>query len=157
MGARRIAISAVLAAGLATTAATVPAAAEQPATSPVDALRSGRQAFEAACGRCHSVDLPLSKRLDRAGWEQTLGAMTGRGAEIAPAERGLIIEYLSAKSTFEGLCVTCHDFKRAFELHRTREQWEKTVEAMVARKSGAFTAEDVSRIKAYLTLIAGAE
>ena len=131
--------------------------AGEAATDPVASLRTGKKAFETACSKCHKLDLPLSKRLDRAGWEGILGAMTARGGSFAPAERGLIVDYLVVKSTFETKCSTCHGMQSALSSQRTREQWEKTVKRMAAKTPPAFTPQEIDLIIAYLTLAVGSE
>lgn len=127
------------------------------AQDPLTALESGKKAFEAACSKCHKLEIPLAKRLDRAGWEGILGAMTARGGSFAPAERALVIDYLVAKSTFETKCSTCHGTQNALAAKRNREQWEKTVKSMAAKNPPEFTPQEIEQITAYLTLAVGAE
>lgn len=124
---------------------------------PLAGLQSGKKAFEAACSRCHKLDLPLSKRLDRAGWEQLMGAMTARGASFEPAQRQLIVDYLVVKSTFETKCSSCHGIESTLAAKRTRAEWTATVERMAKKKQPVFTAEELRMITAYLTLVVGSE
>lgn len=54
-----------------------------------------RQLFEAKCSQCHSLDRPLKKNKDRAGWERTVGRMKGyAGGAISEADAATIVEYL---------------------------------------------------------------
>jgi len=148
-------LAAVLVATLCLGAATAFAADAPP--DPLKGLQSGKLAFEAACSRCHKLDLPLSKRLDRAGWEKLMGAMTARGASFEPTQRALIVDYLVVKSTFETKCSSCHGIESALAAKRTRADWTKTVERMAKKKQPPFTAEELKLISAYLTLVVGSE
>lgn len=127
------------------------------ASDPLAALRAGRKDFEASCSRCHSLDRVLAKKLDRAGWEQLVGAMTARGAALEPAQRSLILDYLVVKSAFETKCSSCHAVSNALAAKRTRQAWEATVKRMAEKSPPAFSAEEISLITAYLTLVVGAE
>jgi cytochrome c5 len=138
-------------------AGAVAASAGEAVQDPLAALQSGKKTFESACSKCHKLDLALSKRLDRPGWEGILGAMTARGGSFAPAERALIVDYLVVKSTFESKCSTCHATQSALASKRTREQWEKTVRRMAAKNPPEFTPQEIEQIIAYLTLAVGSE
>jgi cytochrome c5 len=138
-------------------AAAATAFAGEAAKDPLEALKSGKAAFETACSKCHKLDLALAKRLDRAGWEGILGAMTARGGSFAPAERALIVDYLVVKSTFENKCSSCHATQNALASKRSREQWEKTVKRMAAKNPPEFTPQEIEQIIAYLTLAVGSE
>ncbi len=54
----------------------------------------GREIFELRCSRCHSVETPLSRRKDRAGWERTVWAMRQRGARLTDEEAAEVVRYL---------------------------------------------------------------
>jgi cytochrome c5 len=133
------------------------AAAGDTLPDPLAALQSGKKSFETSCSRCHKLDLPLSRKLDRAGWEGILGSMTARGASFEPAERALIVDYLVVKSTFETKCTTCHGAQSALASKRTREAWEATVKRMAGKNPPEFSAEEIRLITAYLTLVVGSE
>jgi cytochrome c5 len=138
-------------------AAATAAHAADTAQDPLAALQSGKKTFETACSKCHKLDIPLSKRFDRAGWEGILGAMTARGASFAPAERALIVDYLVVKSTFETKCSTCHGTQNALSAKRSRDQWAATVKRMAAKNPPEFTPQEIEQIIAYLTLAVGSE
>ena len=135
----------------------VAAFAGEAAKDPLAALQSGKKSFETACSKCHKLDIPLSKRFDRAGWEGILGAMTARGASFAPADRALIVDYLVVKSTFETKCSTCHGTQNSLAAKRSRGQWETTVKRMAAKNPPEFTPQEIEQIIAYLTLAVGSE
>lgn len=148
-------IVAVLAASLCIGAGA--AAAEEALPDPFAGLQSGKKSFETVCSRCHKLDLPLSKRLDRAGWEAIMGTMTSRGASLESTERALIVDYLVVKSTFENKCSSCHGLEGALASKRTRDEWKATVERMAKNPKAALTADDIRLITAYLTLVVGSE
>ncbi len=54
----------------------------------------GREIFELRCSRCHTVETPLSRRKDRAGWERTVWAMRQRGARLTDEEAAEVVRYL---------------------------------------------------------------
>ncbi len=56
----------------------------------------GREIFELRCSRCHSVETPLSRWKDRAGWERTVWAMRQRGARLTDEEAAEVVRYLAA-------------------------------------------------------------
>ena len=135
----------------------VAAFAGEAAPDPLAALESGRKSFETACSKCHSIDLPLSRRLDRAGWEGILGTMTARGGSFAPADRALIVDYLVVKSSFENKCSACHGTENALASKRNREEWGKIVKRMAEKSPAAFTPQEIDLIIAYLTLAVGSK
>jgi len=124
---------------------------------PLAGLRSGKQSFETTCSRCHKLELPLAKRLDREGWEKLMGVMSSRGASLEPTQRALIVDYLVVKSTFENKCSSCHSVESAMAGKRNRAEWTATVERMAKKKDPKFTAEELKLITAYLTLVVGSE
>jgi len=55
----------------------------------------GHDAFVRVCSSCHTPDIVMDKRLDRAGWEETVQMMIGRGATASESETEEIIDYLA--------------------------------------------------------------
>jgi mono/diheme cytochrome c family protein len=63
-------------------------------TAAVLDLEAAKVTFEKRCSLCHTVDRPLGKNKDRAGWETTVKRMAGKKA--FPAEdQEIIIDYLT--------------------------------------------------------------
>ena len=59
---------------------------------------AGREAAEAHCGACHSLDYPAQNApfLSRQGWESEVNKMIKVfGAPIEPADAKVIIDYLT--------------------------------------------------------------
>ena len=50
--------------------------------------------LETRCTICHATDLIDAQRLDAEGWQRELAKMTGWGAQLSPAERDLLVDYL---------------------------------------------------------------
>lgn len=55
----------------------------------------GHDTFVRVCSSCHTPDIVMDKRLDRAGWEETVQMMIGRGATASESETEEIIDYLA--------------------------------------------------------------
>lgn len=50
------------------------------------------------CTICHATDLIDAQRLDGEGWQRELSKMTGWGAQLSPAERDLLVDFLMRRS-----------------------------------------------------------
>ena len=77
-----------------------------------------KEAFEDNCMECHSLEWPIKKITDRAGWEVTLNKMAITGAVLSKKKRGLVLEYLVAKTTFQTKCSVCHALERPMEKNK---------------------------------------
>ncbi len=109
-----------------------PVDAERPME--VDLGRS-KEVFVNTCSKCHSLKRPLGKTKDRAGWEKTVNRMNKNnkkrfGKEIPPLDRQEIVNYLTAKNTFEATCSKCHALSRPLGKTKNRAEWEKTITRM---------------------------
>lgn len=58
--------------------------------------------FESVCSGCHSPDVVMDRRLDRAGWEVVVRTMIGRGAMASESEVTAIIDYLATTYPAQG-------------------------------------------------------
>lgn len=128
------------------------ARAEDPA---VERMRMGRAALERSCVECHTIEKPLSKDLSRAEWDTLLIKMVSRGAALSMEEKGLIIDYLSARHIFSSKCTVCHTKEKVYDREQTLAQWEKTVQEMVKKQAGLVTEEEARAIIAYLAATLG--
>lgn len=54
-------------------------------------------AYKAACLACHDEGMMVQQHLTRAQWDREINKMTGWGAEMTPANREAILDYLSAR------------------------------------------------------------
>ena len=54
-----------------------------------------RAIVELVCGSCHDIEMVRINGRSEAGWNNTIEEMTGYGLRLTPAERALILEYLT--------------------------------------------------------------
>ena len=111
----------------------------------------GKEAFEENCIECHSLEWPLQKISDRAGWEDTLQKMANTGAVLGKKNKRQVLEYLVAKSTFQTKCSVCHALERALEKNKQFQEWVATVRRMAAKKPGHLTEEEIQAVSGFLT------
>ncbi len=91
--------------------------------------------FQKTCSQCHSLKRPLGKKKKRAGWEKTVNRMNKNsmkrfGKGIPPLDRAEIVNYLTAKNTFEATCAKCHALSRSLDKTKDRAEWERTITRM---------------------------
>ena len=111
----------------------------------------GKEAFEENCIECHSLEWPLEKITDRAGWEETLTKMANTGAVMSKKNRRQVLEYLIAKSTFQQKCNVCHGLERPLEKNKEFQEWVTTVRRMAAKKPEHLTEEEIQAVSGFLT------
>jgi len=111
----------------------------------------GKEAFEENCIECHSLEWPLAKITDRAGWEETLTKMANTGAVLSKKNRRQVLEYLIAKSTFQQKCNVCHGLERPLEKNKEFQEWVTTVRRMAAKKPEHLTEEEIQAVSGFLT------
>jgi predicted secreted protein len=116
-------------------------------------LAEGKALFESKCVTCHPLQRALAVQADRTGWEGRIKRMIANGAKIDEAQSGQIVGYLTAKSTFETKCNTCHDLQRPLTAIKNPEQWKSTVQRMAAMKPKAISDADAGAIALYLSLV----
>lgn len=126
--------------------------AQAPGQNPVERLAQGRGVLERACGVCHSIERPLTRTFDRAGWEKTVERMHDNGAEVNAAERAEVVAFLVAKNTFEAKCSVCHGTDRPLGMNKSAADWLSTVQRMSGKKPGHLTAAETADIAAYLAV-----
>ena len=111
----------------------------------------GKAAFEENCMECHSLEWPLKKITDRAGWEEILTKMANKGAVLSKKNRAKVLEYLVAKSTFQQNCSLCHGLERPLEKNKEFQAWMETVRRMSAKKPELLTEEEIQAVSGFLT------
>ena len=99
----------------------------------------GKDAFERACAGCHELDTATSSRFTRSGWEQTVGDMVGRGAELNDEQAADVVAYLT--KNFGKVNV---NKASAAQLRESLGLTEKDAQAIVAyrEKNGDFKTLD---------------
>jgi mono/diheme cytochrome c family protein len=111
----------------------------------------GKAALEENCMECHSLEWPLKKITDRAGWEEILQKMSNKGAVLSKKKRVQLLEYLVAKSTFQQNCSLCHGLERPLEQNKEFQAWVETVRRMSAKKPDLLTEEEIQAVSGFLT------
>ena len=117
-------------------------------------LADSKALFEGNCGTCHEIERSLAVKADRAGWEARIKRMVANGAKIDQSESASILDYLTAKSSFETKCNTCHNLEKPLAAIKNPEEWQATVVRMAAMKSGTISDVDAGAIALYLSLVA---
>ncbi len=109
----------------------------------------GAEVARNTCLSCHEADLIRQQRLTRAGWDRELDKMIRWGANVAPAERAVLLEYLTANwnptplnaarpvasergaAVFTRACLVCHQADIIAQQRLERAGWVREVEKMV--------------------------
>ena len=111
----------------------------------------GKAAFETKCSTCHQTSRTLKKTKDKKGWEGTVKRMqTNSFGKITDDEVKEIVYFLTAKSTFETKCSTCHQTSRALKKTKDKKGWEDTVGRMQTKSFGKITDDEVKMVVDYL-------
>ncbi|HWR98550.1 MAG TPA: cytochrome c [Candidatus Methanoperedens sp.] len=124
-----------------------------PVSDPYDSLAAGKASFEKVCSACHGLDRPNGKTLDAAGWGALVDRMKSNGAGVNDENRGKILGWLTAKSTFDTKCSDCHGTDRPLGKAKTRADWTATVQRMAGKKPGWVSDADAAAIAAYLAIV----
>ncbi len=158
----------VLAAFAALSLATVPVAAQQPASAlpPGD----GRDIVASACTQCHPLTVILALRDGSVGWKRHVDTMVMKGAQLTPREADTLLAYLDAnfgpgqrlpppkpialpagpgKELVETRCTMCHDLERVTAAKRSKHEWDGVVANMLER-FGLSAPDEARAISAYL-------
>ena len=117
-------------------------------------LADSKTLFEGNCGTCHEIERSLAVKSDRVGWEARIKRMVANGAKIDKSESARILDYLTAKSSFETKCNTCHNLEKPLVAIKNPEEWQATVARMAAMKPGTISDVDAGAIALYLSLAA---
>jgi mono/diheme cytochrome c family protein len=128
------------------------AGAQQAAPDPGAALKAGKAAFEKSCKLCHGLDRPLALTKTAAEWETTVVKMVKNGAAVNDEQKGQIVAYLAAKSTFDTKCSACHGTDRPLGKTKSAADWLATVQRMAGKKPGHLSEAEVATVAAYLAL-----
>jgi cytochrome c oxidase cbb3-type subunit 3 len=76
--------------------ASPPPSAPAPAGAPAGAT-DPKSVFTDACGKCHPIQLVTATRRTKSQWEETITAMTARGAVLTPEQFDVVLKYLVAE------------------------------------------------------------
>ena len=119
----------------------------------------GEQILNGSCTTCHDLRLVEVQALDKAGWTSNVESMIQRGADVAPDDLPILIDYLvtnhgplpdgPGKTIVLNICTMCHDLKRVRQNLSTREEWEVTLGAML-NEGAPLSEQDFPVVLSYL-------
>jgi cytochrome c5 len=125
----------VVAAGLIALAGLVVVAAQDTAPDKGEQIQNG------ACLSCHDLRPIQTAAYDRAGWTMVVDSMIDKGAEVKPADKPVLVDFLfrnhgplpegKGKDILLNTCTVCHDLGRVRIHTVSREEWEETLLAML--------------------------
>ena len=138
------------------------------AVGPLPAQRDdrGERVMNASCLACHDVRRIQVQAMDAEQWARTVDTMVGKGAKVSADDLPLLVDYLvqhhgpmpegRGKAIVLNVCTMCHDLTRIRRGHRSPEEWEETLNAML--NEGAPLSDDQFPIvHAYLSRNFGVE
>jgi len=126
----------------------------------------GERLMNASCQGCHAVRLIQVQAKSAEEWAKTVDAEIARGAKVAKEDIPVLVEYLTdhqgplpdgrGKAIVLNVCTMCHDLTRIRRGHRSPEEWEETLNAML--NEGAPLSDDqFPVVHAYLSRNFGVE
>jgi cytochrome c5 len=138
----------------------------------------GRDIVAMTCSQCHSLNAITQLREGRAAWRHQVYDMVERGAQVAPGEIDVVVNYLATHfgpgipfpgaspthitlpggnggTIVEARCSLCHGIDRVVATKRTRAQWTSIVNRMVYL-GAALTPDDTKTVLDYLNTNFGA-
>ena len=126
----------------------------------------GERLMNASCQGCHAVRVIQVQAKSAEEWAKTVDAEIARGAKVAKEDIPVLVDYLTdhhgplpdgrGKAIVLNVCTMCHDLTRIRRGHRSPEEWEETLNAML--NEGAPLSDDQFPIvHAYLSRNFGVE
>ena len=101
----------------------------------------GEQIQNAACLGCHDLRPIQTAAYDKDGWTMVVSSMIEKGAEVKPADKAVLIDFLlkghgplpdgPGKDILLNTCTICHDLGRVRAHTVSRDEWEETLLAML--------------------------
>ena len=136
-----LALSGVLFAGtLAASLRAEPVAAPAAPAAQADAER-GERLMNASCQDCHEARVLQVQAKNAEEWTETIDDMIAKGAKVAKEDIPVLVEYLAehhgplpdgaGRAIVLNVCTMCHDLTRIRRGHRSPEEWEETLNAML--------------------------
>jgi cytochrome c5 len=126
---------------------------------------SGRDIVAVACTQCHGLKLIAALRDGPMGWRHFVNDMILRGAQLTPQEADTVAQYLAKNfgpgtspmqsglkseplpagegaQLVQSHCPLCHDLGRITTVGRSKEEWNNTVNNMMARAGNNVATQD---------------
>jgi cytochrome c5 len=134
----------------------------------------GRDVLAAACSRCHTLDMILRLRDGSAGWKLSVDNMILRGAQVDSSNEKILVDYLArnfgpgagpmpsgpnaavalpegvGKELVQARCTLCHDAGRIMSAKRTKQEWQATINLMMAKVDTEVSKADQEIMAVYL-------
>jgi len=116
-----------------------------------------KKTIEAACSRCHALEVVTTKHWSREEWGASVNAMVQKGATLSVSQTTSVIEYLSrnfgkkerGRQLVEDICTYCHNLQKLDGEQLTREEWRDLTKGMIF-EGAPVTEEEFSTILDYL-------
>lgn len=139
----------------------------------------GRDVLAAACSRCHALDVIVRLRDGSAGWKLSVDNMILRGAQVDSSNEKLLVDYLAknfgpgagpmpsgpnaagalpegaGKGLVQARCTLCHDAGRITSVKRSKQEWQSTINLMMAKVDTEVSKADLETMSAYLAAASG--
>jgi len=116
----------------------------------------GRWDFLMKCGKCHSIERPMTRRKTPEQWRFTVKTMHGKSHDwLTEKQVEGIIYFLSSKSLFESKCTGCHSNDRALDVIMNKDEWSKTVKNMQKKENSNISDKEADQIITYIYTIQG--
>lgn len=121
---------------------------------------AGVRVLNASCQNCHDLRRIQVQAMDAVAWTKTVNAMVEKGATVSSTDFPLLVGYLTAnhgpipdgpgKDIVLNTCTMCHDLKRIKLGHRSPDEWEETLGAML-NEGAPLSEAQFSIVHAYLS------
>jgi cytochrome c5 len=119
-----------------------------------------------SCVGCHDIRKIQTAAMNADAWGKTVTTMIEKGAKVAKDDIPVLVSYLAqqhgpvpegpGKAILLNTCTMCHDLKRIRLGHRSTEEWEETLGAML-NEGAPLSEEQFPIIHAYLSRHFGVE
>lgn len=139
------------------------------ATSAMDAQGNAAAAeriINNSCTTCHDIRKIQTAAMNVPAWTKTIDTMIEKGAKVAKEDVPVLVSYLAqnhgpvpegpGKAILLNTCTMCHDLKRIRLGHRSPEEWEETLGAML-NEGAPLSEEQFPIIHEYLSEHFGVE
>ena len=119
-----------------------------------------------SCVDCHDIRRIQTAAMSADAWGKTVTTMIEKGAKVAQDDVPVLVSYLArqhgpvpegpGRAILLNTCTMCHDLRRIRLGHRSPEEWEETLGAML-NEGAPLSEEQFPIIHAYLSRHFGVE
>lgn len=136
------------------------------AASSAQAPDPAEKVINMSCVGCHDIRRIQTAAMSADAWATTVNTMIEKGAKVEAADVPGLVTYLArnhgpvpdgeGKAILLNTCTMCHDLKRIRLGHRSPEEWEETLGAML-NEGAPLSEEQFPIIHEYLSRNFGIE